>query len=93
MNATILLRIMPDLRSKYSLIVDGERLGDMKTLNNAIAARDCLKEHDFTMAEARAILQGEDSFNLPFHRPQGESDASVASRSALKDKEGLEEGK
>jgi hypothetical protein len=56
MNATILLQIMPDLRSKYSLIVDGERLGDMKTLHDAIVARDCLKEHDFSTSEARVIL-------------------------------------
>ena len=57
MNATILLRIMPDLRSKYSLMVDGEPLGDMETLNDAIVARDCLKGHDFTFAEARATLE------------------------------------
>ena len=56
-NATILLRIMPDLRSKYSLVVDGERLGDMETLNDAIVLSECLKDHDFTFAEARAILE------------------------------------
>ena len=67
MNATILLRIMPDLRSKYSLIVDGEQLGDMKTLNDAIVARDYLKEHDFSISEARVILQEEESFNSRFH--------------------------
>lgn len=66
-NATILLRIMPELRSKYSLIVDGERLGDMKTLNEAVVARECLKEHDFSISEARAILEGEDSFISRFH--------------------------
>jgi hypothetical protein len=57
MNAMILLRIMPDLPAKYSLVVDGERLGDMETLNDAIVARECLKSHDFTFAEARAILE------------------------------------
>ena len=53
----ILLRIMPDLRAKYSLVVDGERLGDMETLNDAIVARECLKGQDYTLAEARAILE------------------------------------
>lgn len=53
----ILLRIMPDLRAKYSLVVDGERLGDMETLNDAIVARECLKCQDYTLAEARAILE------------------------------------
>jgi hypothetical protein len=57
MNAMILLRIMPDLRAKYSLVVDGERLGDMETLNDAIVARECLKCQDYTLAEARAILE------------------------------------
>ena len=57
MNAMILLRIMPDLRAKYSLVVDGERLGDMETLNDAIVARECLKGQDYTLVEARAILE------------------------------------
>ena len=56
MNATILLRILPDLRAKYALLVDGERLGEVDTLKEVIAARDYLKDHDFTVAEARAIL-------------------------------------
>jgi hypothetical protein len=56
MNATILLRILPDLRAKYALLVDGERLGDMDTLKEVIAARDALKPHDFTLAEAREFL-------------------------------------
>lgn len=55
-NATILLRILPDLRAKYALLVDGERLGDMDTLKEVIAARDALKPHDFTLAEAREFL-------------------------------------
>jgi hypothetical protein len=56
MNVTILLRILPDLGSKYSLLVDGERLGDLETLNDAIVARDRLEDQDFTIAEAHAIL-------------------------------------
>ena len=56
MNATILLRILPDLRAKYALLVDGERLGELDTLNDVMVARDFLKAHDFTIAEARAIL-------------------------------------
>jgi hypothetical protein len=58
MNVTILLRILPDLGSKYSLLVDGERLGDLETLNDAIVARDSLDDQDFTIAEAQAILGG-----------------------------------
>jgi hypothetical protein len=56
MNVTILLRILPDLGSKYSLLVDGERLGDLETLNDAIVARDRLEDQDSTIAEAHAIL-------------------------------------
>jgi hypothetical protein len=56
MNVTILLRILPDLGAKYSLLVDGERLGDMETLNDAIVVRDRLEDHDFTIAEAHAVL-------------------------------------
>ena len=65
MNVTILLRILPDLGSKYSLLVDGERLGDMETLNDAIAVRDRLEDHDFTIAEAHAILGARGKHNSP----------------------------
>jgi hypothetical protein len=57
MNATILLRIMPDPRSKYALLVDGQELGEVATLSDAVLVRECLKEHDFTVDQARAILE------------------------------------
>ena len=65
MNVTILLRILPDLGSKYSLLVDGERLGDMETLNDAIVVRDGLEDHDFTIAEAHAILGAREKRERP----------------------------
>jgi hypothetical protein len=66
MNVTILLRILPDLGSKYSLLVDGERLGEMETLNEAIVVRDRLADHDFTIAEAHSVLALERTGNSPF---------------------------
>ena len=65
MNVTILLRILPDLGSKYSLLVDGERLGDMETLNDAIVVRDRLEDYDFTIAEAHAILGAREKRERP----------------------------
>ena len=66
MNVTILLRILPDLGSKYSLVVDGERLGDMETLNDAIVLRDRLEDHDVTIAEVHAILGAREKRERPF---------------------------
>jgi hypothetical protein len=56
-NASILLRIMPDLRAKYALMVDKQELGELETLNDALAVRDRLKESDVTFEEARAIVR------------------------------------
>ena len=65
MNVTILLRILPDLGSTYSLLVDGERLGDMETLNDAILVRDRLEDQDLTIAEAHAILGAREKRERP----------------------------
>jgi hypothetical protein len=65
MNVTILLRILPDLGSKYSLLVDGERLGDLETLNDAIVLRDRLEDQDFTIAEVLAILGAREKREQP----------------------------
>ena len=43
MNATILMRIMPDLRSKYAIRVDGETVGDLETLDEALLALERLR--------------------------------------------------
>jgi hypothetical protein len=76
MNVTILLRILPDLGAKYSLLVDGERLGDMETLNDAIVLRDRLEDHDFTIAEAHAVLALERTENSPFGLRQSPSEVA-----------------
>ena len=48
---------MPDLRAKYALMVDKEELGELETLNDALAVRDRLKESHVTFEEARAIVR------------------------------------
>ena len=68
MNVTIHLRILPDLGSTYSLLVNGERLGDMETLNDAIVLLDRLENQDLTIAEAHAILSLERSEDGPSPR-------------------------
>ena len=62
MSAEILLRIMPDLRSKYCVLVDGKRLGEMDTLKEALIVRDCLAEHEFTVEQARAFQSATGDF-------------------------------
>jgi hypothetical protein len=56
MNATILMRIMPDLRSKYAIRVDGETVGDLETLDEALLALERLRDRDFTVEQARKML-------------------------------------
>ena len=56
-NATILVRIMPDLCSKYALLAEKEELGQVDTLTDAVRIRDLLKGCDLTTNQARAILQ------------------------------------
>ena len=57
MNATLLMRIMPDLRSKYAIRVDGETVGDLETLDEALVALERLRDHDVTVEKARKILE------------------------------------
>jgi len=56
MNATILMRIMPDLRSKYAIRVDGETVGDLETLDEALLALERLRDRGFTVEQARKML-------------------------------------
>jgi hypothetical protein len=56
MNATILMRIMPDLRSKYAIRVDGETVGNLETLDEALLALERLRDRDFTVEQARKML-------------------------------------
>ena len=56
-NAQILLHILPDLRSRYGIVVDGEEIGQLETLSDATLVRDCLKERDFSVSKARVIFQ------------------------------------
>ena len=48
---------MPDLRSKYALMAEQEELGQVDTLTDAVRIRELLKGGDFTINQARAILQ------------------------------------
>jgi hypothetical protein len=56
MNATLLMRVMPDLRSKYSIRVDGETVGDLETFEEALVTLNCLRDQDLTVEEARKVL-------------------------------------
>jgi len=56
MNATILMRIRPDLRSKYAIRVDGETVGNLETLDEALLALERLRDRDFTVEQARKML-------------------------------------
>ncbi|HZC58872.1 MAG TPA: hypothetical protein VE154_02690 [Chthoniobacterales bacterium] len=56
MNATLLMRVMPDLRSKYAIRVDGETVRDLETFEEALVALKCLRNHDLTVEEARKVL-------------------------------------
>jgi hypothetical protein len=56
-NAQILLRILPDLRNRYALMAEGEKIAEVDTLTDAILVRDCLKSQDLTLSQARAMLQ------------------------------------
>src|SRR5271166_5264026 len=72
MNATILMRIMPDLRSKYAIRVDGETVGDLETLDEALLALERLRDRDFTVEQARKMLV------FPHQRTPAEAAANAA---------------
>jgi hypothetical protein len=57
--AQIVLRILPDLGNRYALMAHGEKIGEVDTLTDAVLVRDCIKNQDLTISQARAMLQAD----------------------------------
>ena len=56
MDATILVR-HPEGQTRYALLFNGQRIGEVDTLEEAVEIREYLKRCNLRIEKARAILE------------------------------------